>query len=241
MAIEGLKIDSDVQKENADNLGGGGFTLDSGMYPMKVDMAYLAKSKGGAMSLKLHLKQLDGRKLTIRETLWVTSGDAKGNKNYYLRNNKKHLLPGMILADQISKITAGKEMSDLTVEEKTIKLWNSEAGEEVPTTVPALTEMIDSDIYVGVHKVRANRVKLNAAGKYVDTNEERVYNEVHKVFHPDGFSVTEKLAGSEKPTVIDTWRDKFDNAYVNDQFSPVKSEETPAEAPDTSAVDNIFA
>ena len=89
----GLAIDTDVEASDKDVLAGGGFTKPTGVYDMIVDTAYMGKSQKGAVSLNLILKSAQsGDNTTFRQTLWVASGDAKGNKNYYVdKNNKKRL------------------------------------------------------------------------------------------------------------------------------------------------------
>lgn len=223
MSIQGLAIDSDIESTNTDTLGGS-FIKPTGLYPVIVDMAYLAKSAGGAMSLNLHMKPADGGAI-VRQTLWVTSGDKKGNKNFYTtQNGKKRLLPGMITADQIATITAGKAMAALTPEEKTIKLWDYETSAEKPTKVHALTEMIGQSMLIGLLKVRTNKVQKDSNGKYIDQVEDRLFNELDKIFYPDGFSVTEKAAEAEEALFHAKWATKYGDEFVDDRYKAVEGE-----------------
>ena len=244
MSMQGLAIDSDVEASDKDILAGGGFTKNTGVYDMIVDTAYMGKSAKGAVSVNLILKSaVTGDNTTFRQTLWVASGDKKGNKNYYVdKNNKKRLLPGMAQADHISHICTGKPLATLTPEEKTIKLYDFDKKAEMPTKVAALTEMHGCKIKVGVHKVRANKVVKNQAGGYDDTAAERVYNEIDKVFFPDGLTLAEKRAEETEPKFIGKWMAKFDEEYVDDQYKPVAG--SPADEPlpdeDAGAVKDIF-
>jgi hypothetical protein len=233
MSIQGLAIDSDIESSPVDTLGGS-FVKPTGLYASRVDMAYLGKSKKGAMSLNLHLKLL-GDNSIVRQTLWITSGDAKGNKNFYTdKNGLKRLLPGMLDADQIATITADKPMATLTPEEKTIKLWNYDTSSEEPTKVHALTEMIGQDLLVGLHKVRDNKVKL-VEGKYIDLKADRNFNELDKVFYPDGFSVTEKLAEASEAVFNGKWAAKYPVDFVDDRYTEVEAEEDEDALPDAVA------
>jgi len=241
MSIQGLAIDSDIESTNTDTLGGS-FVKSTGLYPVVVDTAYLGKSQGGAMSLNLALKVANERTI-IRQTLWVTSGDAKGNKNYYTtKDNKKRLLPGMIQADQIAMILTGKNMASLTVEKKTIKLWDYTAQAEKPTEVDALTEMIGQSMLIGVHKVRTNKVKKDSNGKYVNQTEERLFNEIDKLFYPDGFSVTEKAAEAEQPLFHKKWDEEYSEDYVNDRYKEVTDTTDDDSLPntDSTSTDSLF-
>jgi len=224
MSIKGLEIDTDVETTNEDTLGGGGFIRDSGLYPMSVDVAYLDKSTGGALSLNLHLRVIDGDNRLVKETLYLTSGDTKGNKNFYInkKTGKKILLPGRSMGEQIARILTDQPMAQLTPETKTIKLYDFDLKAEKPTEVASLTEMVGQEILVGLHKCVTNKAVKNGQGKYVDTNDKREFNEIHKVFYPNGFSVTERNAEAEEAVFVNTWREKFDAEYVNNTFKPVE-------------------
>jgi hypothetical protein len=193
------------------------------------------------MSLNLHLKVANDSSI-VRQTVWVTSGDAKGNKNFYTdQKGKKRLLPGMLQADQIAAITTGKSMAALTPEEKTIKLWNYEAQAEKPTKVHALTEMIGQPLLIGLHKVRANKVKQDSDGKYVNQKEDRTFNEVDKIFHADGFSVTEKAAEVETAVFHEKWAAKYPEDYVNDKYEAVEDADDEEDAlPAAASTKSLF-
>lgn len=231
MSIKGLKIDSDIHNESPDTLGGG-FTLNTNLYPMKVDLAFTTESSKGATGVVVHFKPVDGGNSVLRETFWVTSGKAKGQKNFYMDGQgRKRLLPGMMMANQIALITTGKELAEQDTEEKVVKLYDFDAGKEMPKKVDALTAMIGQQILVGVHKRRENRRTQNADGEWVNTPQERTFNETHRVFHPDGFTVTEKAAEAEEAVFVKKWADRYDESYVNDQYEPVAG----AESGDSSA------
>jgi hypothetical protein len=219
MSISQLAITNDIETTKVDTLGGE-YIKPTGLIHCIVDMAYLSKSSTGAMSLNLHLRNAEDKSIT-RHTLWITSGDKKGNKNYYInKNGKKFLLPDMVKADQISKITAGKPMSELTAENKTIKLWDFNASAEKPTEVPALPEMIGQPLMVGLIKCRDNKRVNDGSGNYVPTRDERFSNEIDKVFHPNRFTVTEKEAGAEEAKFANQWEEKYDSEYVRDNYDP---------------------
>jgi len=224
MSIKGLEIDTDIEVTNEDTLGGGSFTRDTGLYPMKAEVAYLDKSSGGALSLNLHMSVIGGDNRLVKQTLYLTTNDKNGNKNYYLskKTGGKVLLPGRSMAEHIAAILTGQPMAQLTPEERTIKLWNFEAKAEVPTQVNSIPEMVGQKILVGLHKCVENKRKEASPGKWVDTNEKREFNEIHKVFYPDGFSVTERKAEAEAAVFVNTWSGKNDADYVRDTFKTVE-------------------
>ena len=217
MNLEQLAIDSDVE-QNEDFLPGGDFTLETGLYPMTVDMAYLGESTKGAVSVTVHLKEAGGKR-THRETFYVTSGKEKGRKNTYIdkRSGKKRLLPGMETVNQLALITAEKNLQQLSAEVKLIKLWNFEARKELPTEVNVLTEILGTPVLAAITKNRENK-RQKVGDKYIDTAAERVFNEVGKFLHPNGRSVAEEKAGVEDTPYRDGWAKKFGPEYVNDKY-----------------------
>ena len=100
--LDNMKEDNSIA-EDGDFIGGGSFLLESGTYDMIIDLAYFDVSKGGANSLTFHFKGPNGE--SVRETFWVTSGTAKGCKNYYLdKDGNKRYLPGFSQANAICKL-----------------------------------------------------------------------------------------------------------------------------------------
>ena len=135
-ALNSLNSAPDIQDEE-DYVGGSG-ALDSGIYPSKVTMAFLQKSDSGATALNLHLMTDTNRE--IRQSLWIASGNAKGNKTYYeTKQGEKKYLPGFALADNLCLLTVGKSITDMSPEEKMVNVYSSVAGKEVPTKVEVLT------------------------------------------------------------------------------------------------------
>lgn len=245
MSIAALQLEADVEVQNEDVLGGGSFILDTGLYPMVIDNAFFDKSQGGAMNVNLHLKRKNGGNQVYRHTIYITSGDAKGNKPYYVgKDKKKHPLPGYSQVDQISKITAELPISQVSPEKKLVKLYDFEAKAEVPREVPVITEMVGQEILIGMHKCRENK-RANQNGAWVDTNEARDFNEINKVFFPDGYTVTEKAAEADEAAFVKKWAEANAADYVKDSFKPVAGAPATGGAAPASTVaaapDDVFA
>lgn len=206
-ALANLATNQDIQDET-DNLGGGG-PWETGLYPCTVAMAYVGTSEGGATSITVHLKNSSNREM--RETLWVASGNAKGNKNYYEdKDGNKQYLPGFNTANSLSLLTVGKELSQLTPEKKTIKLWNSDAKAEVPTEVDVLTELLDQPVIAAVFKQIVDKTAKGDDGKYHPTGETREENEISKFFRErDRMSTFEIRNKAEKAEFADAWDAKW--------------------------------
>ena len=205
--LASLASDSSIANET-DSVGGGSAPLESGLYGLSVSMAYITKSKGGAMGLVITLAGQDKRE--VRQTLWMTSGTDKGCKNYYEKDGEKHFLPGFNHANALCLLTVGKEISGMDTEQKVIKLYNPEAKAEVPTKVDVLTELIGKEILVGLLKQTVDKTKKNDAGVYEATGETRDENEIDKLFRAsDRMTTAEIRAQATEAAFADTWEAKW--------------------------------
>jgi hypothetical protein len=211
--LASLATDSSIAEEK-DSVGSGG-PLESGIYKASVALAYISKSAGGAMGLVLNLKTEAGKE--IRQTLWMTSGTAKGCKNYYEKDGEKHYLPGFNHANSLALLTVGKEISQLETETKVVNVYSAEAKAEVPTKVEMLMDLLGQEIIVGLIKQTVDKTKKNeATGIYEATGETRDENEIDKLFRAkDRMTTAEIRAQAETATFIDTWDTKFSGTVKN--------------------------
>lgn len=207
-----LSTDSSVTEEK-DSVGSGG-PLDSGLYKSTIALAYVTKSAGGAIGLVLNMKTESNRE--IRQTLWMTSGTAKGCKNYYEKDGEKFYLPGFNHANSLALLTCGKEISELETETKVVNVYSAEAKSEVPTKVEMLMDLLGKEIIVGVIRQTVDKTKKNEAGVYEATGETRDENEIDKLFRAkDRMTTAEIRAQAETAGFIDTWDAKFTGTVKN--------------------------
>lgn len=206
--LSSLTTDQAINNEK-DSVGGGSYVLDSGLYNAKVSMAYLNKSKGGALGMVLTLKTEDGRE--VRQTLWMTSGNDKGNKNYYEKDGERHYLPGFNHANALALLTVGKEISELETETKVVNVYSPEAKAEVPTKVEVPMDLLGQDIVVGLIKQKVDKTRRNeATGAYEPTGETRDENEIDKLFRAkDRMTTAEIRAKADKAGFVETWETKW--------------------------------
>jgi hypothetical protein len=212
--LASLSTDASIADEK-DSVGSGG-PLDSGLYNAKVALAYITKSAGGAIGLVINLKTDTNRE--IRQTLWMTSGTAKGGKNYYEnKNGEKQYLPGFLHANSLSLLTVGKEISALDTETKVVNVYSVEAKAEVPTKVEMLMDLIGQEVIVGLIKQTVDKTKKNElTGIYEPTGETRDENEIDKLFRAkDRMTTAEIRAQAEAASFIDTWNAKFTGTVKN--------------------------
>lgn len=212
--LKNLTSDESIAHET-DRVGGGG-VLNTGAYPMTVKLAFITQSKSESIALNLHLEAADGR--TLRQQLWMNSGKDKGGKNYYEKDGVKNYLPGFLLAQSLSLLTAGKEISDLDTEEKVVKLYDYEAKAEVPTKVQMVMELLDKQVLVGVIKQTVDKNIKDGQGNYVPSGETREENEIDKFFRASDSKTTAEIrAKLETADFINVWSAKHTAEFVKNK------------------------
>lgn len=210
--LAALSTDKSIQDET-DNAGSS--VLDSDIYKCTVQTAYIGTSDGGAISLNCTFKTETNQE--FRQTFWMTSGTAKGCKNYYEdKNGEKKYLPGFIQANALALLAAGQEISTLDTETKVIKAWNKDAKAEVPTKVEMLMDLVGKEIIVGLIKQTVDKTAKADDGSYQPTGETREENEVDKFFRAkDSKTTTEIRAEADEAKFINTWATKWKGKIKN--------------------------
>lgn len=205
--LSGLTTSNDIAAEK-DSVGGGS-VLDSNVYNFTIKLAYLQKAASDALSLVVHLTTEDNK--DVRQQLWMTSGEKKGCKNYFVdKNGDKQYLPGFNMANSLCLLTVGKEISEMVTETKVVNLYNSESKAEVPTNVEMLTELLGKQVLGGLIKQIVDKNVKDAAGNYVPSGETREENELDKLFRErDGKTTAEILAQAPEAVFIETWKKKW--------------------------------
>lgn len=226
-AFANLGYDDSIENEK-DTLGGGYTPLESGVYEFRIKLAYIETSKNGATGLNCTFEDEDGK--TYKQTLWATN--RKGENFYVNQEGEKKYLAGFIHADALCLLTVGKPLSQVEAETVVVKLYNKDAGGEVPTKVPAIKEIMGQTVKLGIVKQRVNKTKLNeSTGKYEAINEERVENEIDKVFRAaDDKTTAEIRAQAEVAEFMDEWKARWEG-QLKDRFKEVKGSTARAGAP----------
>ena len=203
--LAGLTTDNTIA--DASEAVSTGSVLTSNVYDFNVDLAYISKSTGGAIAINLHLSA-NGQ--TLRQTVYASSGDAKGNKNFYTdKNGKKQYLPGFNVANNLALLTAGKPLSELVPEQKVANLYDYDAGKELPTKIAALTEIMGKPVSAGIIKQTVDKKAKTDSGEYEATGETRDENEIDRLFRTsDGLTVTEIKAAATDPAIKTAWLKK---------------------------------
>lgn len=213
--LKNLTTQSDIA-EDKDSVGGGNNLIDSAVYEFTIKLAYLQKSKGGALGMFLTLHTDDGKEL--KTNMYLTGGNDKGNLNYYEKddgkgNKAKHYLPGFNLANSLALLTTGKEVSDLDTDTKVVNIYDYDSKADVPTKVEVVTDLMGQRIHAGVLRQTVDKRKKDDAGNYANTGETRDENEIDKFFCAKdkylNMTATEIKSKVEKAVFVDQWIEKW--------------------------------
>lgn len=207
--FQNLKTDG---LEQAKDTLGGGFVKESGIYLATIKQIIGGASESGALNVTLLATLPDGSE--YRETIYVSN---RQGQPYYERDGKKIPLPGFTSIDDICMMTVGVPLSEVQWAEKTIKMYNRDAGAEVPTSVNCIEGVSGEQVYLGIQKILANKTKKNdLTGKYEDIAEERQYNAIDKVFHAVSKQTMAEARNGQDATFFDAW-DKKRTGQVKDE------------------------
>ncbi|RLC98789.1 MAG: hypothetical protein DRI65_17890 [Chloroflexota bacterium] len=202
--LDDLQEDTDITGEETDSLGGG-YLLESDIYNMTVQMAYLDVSKNGAKCVKLEFKDKDGN--TLRDTIYFTN--RKG-EHFYVKDGNKHFNPGYNKVNSMANVMLGKSFRQLKSEPKTVMIYDWNSKSEVPTEKDVLMELINQPVKVGVMQVVEDKNIQNSEKVYVPSGETRAFNQADKFFGAkDSLTSTEKAANLTAPDFINKWKEKF--------------------------------
>lgn len=208
--LSGLNTDSNIADEK-DSVGGSRIR-NSALYDLKISLAYLTKSAGGAMALNLLLSDEDG---DVRQQLWITN--KKGENFYTDKKGDKQYLPGFNMANSLCLLTLGKEIASLDTEEKVVNLYNFEAKADVPTKVDMIVDLLGKDIVAGLLKQTVDKTTKNeTTGEYEPNGETREENEVDKFFRAeDRLTSSEIRAQATEAVFATTWETKWKDQVRN--------------------------
>jgi hypothetical protein len=216
--LSGMTNDIKDVKQDTDHVPSGKYgVVDSGLYNCTVEMAYIKESAKGAIAVALTLKDENGHE--IKEDLWIQSGNAKGNKNYYEGKNGKAYLPGFTAIDSLCLLATGKALSTQDTEEKAVKVWSYDAKTDVPTQVQVLVDLLDKPITVGVLRKTVDKTAEGPDGEWHPTGEHIDRNEINKFFRAaDRLTTAEIRSGTTEGAYCAKW-DTLYSGITKDETS----------------------
>ncbi len=194
--------------------------LVSDIYNMIIKYAYATKAKTGALGVTVVLATPEGRE--IKDVQYITSGDAKGNKTYYEKENaetkvkEQFSLPGFNAIDALCRLVLDKGVLECDNEKRTIKLYNFDTKSEVNTEVDMLIELVGKPICAAIlNQVEDKTAKDAKSGEYKPTGKTYSTNVIDKYLDPIDRATSQEKAGKVEPTFAKSWLEKWKGQISN--------------------------
>lgn len=231
-----LKLPENVKVESEQaTVSGGKFSLDTGVYLVKIVQAYFTNSSGGATAMNFLFKTSEGKELN--QTIYISN--RQGGITYIVKKGndkgKELPLPGYSLVDYICKSATGKSLEEIAVNTKpvTISVRNFNTKQNENKSFDMFTDLLDTKLHLAVEERKVNKQVDNGNG-YEDTNEFKLVNEIITSYTEAGLHSTEIESGITVPAHIVEWR-KIKTGKLVDKFKPVTGGVTTGVPKQTSA------
>ena len=193
---------------------GGAFETD--IYKATIKAAFnRGSSRSKAMSIVVML-DIGGREL-LSQT-WVSNAD--GDVTYTDKKTKDQKnIPGFNQMNTLALLVTGKALGELSMEERSLKLWDNQAKAEVLQAVDCYVELMGEEVQVAVQKQILDKERLIEGSnppKYEPTGETREVNEVIKYFPAD-----KRVTLTEVAQWVKSMGESFDDLVENGKLLKV--------------------
>ena len=208
-----------------DVLGGGKFTLDTGVYDLTIRQMYMVQNAGGSYSMQLVLETPDKKLYSPSIYFMDKTGDYTTISNYGDTKGKRVNTIGYDQLDTICKFAVGKSLVEVQDSAQTKTVIKQFSKDQEKINVEMFMDVIGAKIQMAIEERRVNKtadsgqLKPNGTKLYVPTNEDRLENVHVKIFNEAGYT-TEELASNKPATFRDLWIEKKAGILV-DKFKPV--------------------
>jgi hypothetical protein len=214
--VESTGVTTVVEK---DSLGGGKFTLDSGVYDFTIKSMYQVKNKGGSTSMQLVLETTDKKLFNPCIYFMDKEGSMTTISNWGDTKGKKVDTFGKQQLDSICRMAVGKSLVEVSASEEE-KVVIKQFTKDEKVKVMMYMDVIGKKVTLGILETRVNKQAQDGQGKYVPINEERIENTISKIFSAEGFTKEELDKKLATPIFIEAWKEKF-AGQLQDKFKAV--------------------
>lgn len=207
MSLDMLKLAPGVKVgKDKDTLGGNG-PQATDIYAATCEHLYIDQTDSGAVMVYGSFKLNDGPSVRFSECIMSKKSGTLKPTYTDKRSGKEEPLPGyskvLHLAHAIGLKVA--DLSELVAEKKILKLYDFDAGKELPQEKNVLTAFKDKALQIALYNQVETKMAKDAEGKYtVPTSEERTLNTFEKWFTAEGLTIEEAAEG-EEATFRDIW------------------------------------
>ncbi len=213
--LSNFKLGANTKVEKAADSLGGGFILDSAIYPFKIDVAYIGSTDYGNTTLCIRYTGIDGNSKAYRETINIT--DDKGAFEVADKQGVMRPFWGFTKANAFLQVVVGKELADMETKTAKIKEYDFKAGGDVMVDREVLTELIGMPVKLGITKNINNKKMKDPTGKWINdpTGATKETNKTHTVFrHTDLLTAAEIERNADEAKFHVKWTDKFEGEVM---------------------------
>lgn len=234
------KVNTDTSAVRGEDRAGS-TPVESGAYLAKAILSYVMPNKDPQSQTLMVRTEFEftetGRRYTDTFCVAGRTGDT-----FFIdkQTGAKQNLPGFDNMTDLAAFGAGCALGDLVQEDKTIEVFDKEAGGKVNKTVTAFPEIGDNEVYLLIQRVRKNKQKLNEkTKKYEDTAETYEVSEIVRVCDTDGLTFNERAADKTEREFFDLWL-KANEGKVYDRTNKNLAKANAASTQATEKKANIF-
>lgn len=173
-------IDTTGVEEQQDRLGGGSYTVESGIYDAVIKLAYVVPAPSSKSQCIVTVMTIGDKEITERNWIFNRDGEA-----FYTKNGKKFFLPGFEKMNDMCLLASGYPLAEQKIENKVIKVYDPEAKGEIDKNMPVITSILGKPVTVAIIKATENKQEKGNDGAYHDTNDQREVNRFEKFFHTE--------------------------------------------------------
>ena len=151
-------------------------------------------TKSKAMSI---IVMLDVAGREVMSQTWVTNSDGGVIYKDKKDGDKPKNLPGFNQMNTLALLVTGKSLGELSMEERTLKLWDATAKAEINQVVDCYVDLHGEKVQVAIQKQIVDKEKLVEGSnppRYEPTGETREVNEVVKYFPADKLVTISEVA-----------------------------------------------
>jgi len=212
-----------------DIIGGNFEVPKTDVYPITLGHVYTTKTSKGGTAITIIGKYEDGTE--FKKTIYPTSTKSGVEKNTYLgKDNKPVYLADFLHFDALCLLVLGKPASEVTTEDKMVKIFDNDLKKEVPKKVATFVDFNGKQVLLALTRVLKTKQKI-VGDTYVDAEGTRTEQNLDKVFrYVDRKTVTEVSTQSDA-TYMDAWLAKYqgkDKDLTTKQSGVAGAPEAPA-------------
>lgn len=169
-----------AKSEVEEDFVGGGGLLDTDVYSATIKYAYLSKaanSDARALNLCLIINKQE-----VTRQIWMTNrnGDVTYNDK---KSGQPKNLPGYNQVNALCMLLASKDVGNMEMEDKVLKLYDYESQKDINQSVPCFEELHGLNLQVAIQRQTVDKTEKNeSTGTWEPNGETRDVNEFVKFF-----------------------------------------------------------